>query len=98
MAGAFARMLASQRRLVRQIHDTAANLSSAAGQFSRNAGEQERGASAQSAAVSETRRTREALRDQARRIAHTAQGVLANAERTQQNSMVVAAPLRKNVQ
>ena len=90
MAGAFARMLESQRGLVRQIQNTAVNLSSAAGRFAKNAGEQERGASAQATAVSDTRRTMGELLEQARQIAITAQGVLDNAERTQQNSQVVA--------
>ena len=90
MAGAFARMLSSQRQLVRQIAGTAEKLSSAAGQFSRNAGEQERGASAQTNAVSEARRTMGVLLEQARQIAKTAADVLENAEHAHQNSQVVA--------
>ncbi|MFZ9886630.1 MAG: methyl-accepting chemotaxis protein, partial [Myxococcota bacterium] len=86
---AFAGMIESQRELVRQISETAVRLSSSAGEFAANARQQERGATEQTAAVTETRRTMQTLLDASREIATTAQGVLANAERAQGNSQVV---------
>lgn len=90
MNAAFALMLESQRRLVRQIGDTAVQLSSSAGEFAANAKQQERGASEQTSAVTETRRTMQTLLDSAREIANTAQSVLSSAERSQHNSQIVA--------
>lgn len=90
LAAAFNRMVVSQRQLVKQITETAVQLSTSASEFSANAQQQERGASEQSAAVNETRRTMENLLESAREIAKTATSVLGNAERSQSNSQVVA--------
>lgn len=84
------RSLKSQAELVRQISETAVQLNAAAGDFLAGARQQERGASEQSSAVEETRRTMASLLESGRLIAETAQGVLKNAERTQENSQVVA--------
>ena len=101
LARSFNRMVASQRELVRQIADTALQLNTAAEEFLATAQQQERGATEQSSAVEETRRTLESLLDSGREIANAAQGVLNNAERTQTNSTVMAdriAELSKQVE
>ncbi len=101
LARAFNRMVASQRELVRQIADTALQLNTAAEEFLATAQQQERGATEQSSAVEETRRTLESLLESGREIAGAAQGVLNNAERTQTNSTVMAdriAELSKQVE
>lgn len=82
--------LASRNELVQQTSETAVQLNAAAGDFLAGARQQERGASEQSSAVEETRRTMTSLLESGRLIAQTAQSVLHNAERTQENSQVVA--------
>jgi methyl-accepting chemotaxis protein len=90
VAAAVNLMILSQRELVKQIADTAVQLNAAAGQFLANAKAQERGATEQSSAVEETRRTMESLRSSSGEIARAATDVLANAERAQQNGAVVS--------
>lgn len=90
LAGALVRMITSQRDMVKQIAETAVQVSSTAGEFFANAQQQERGATEQSSSVEETRRTMEGLLDSGRQITKTSQAVLQNAERAQQNSQVVA--------
>ncbi|MBI5547778.1 MAG: hypothetical protein HY901_28175 [Deltaproteobacteria bacterium] len=84
------RVLASQKELVQQINHTAVQLNAAAGDFLAGARQQERGASEQSSAVEETRRTMTSLLESGRVIAQTAHSVLEHAEHTQENSQVVA--------
>jgi methyl-accepting chemotaxis protein len=90
MARAFDRMVASQRGLVRQMHETVLQLNSTAGQFLATAQQQERGATEQSSAVEETNRTLTSLLGSAREIAQAAQGVTRNAERTQDNTKTMS--------
>lgn len=90
LAAAFNRMILAQRELVSQINETAVQLNAAAGEFLANAKQQERGATEQSSAVEETRRTMTTLQGSADQIARAAQDVLENAERAQQNSQIVA--------
>jgi methyl-accepting chemotaxis protein len=89
-ARAFDRLLGGQRELVRQMHDTLLQLNSTAGQFFSTAQQQERGSTEQSSAVEETNRTLASLLSSAREIAHAAQGVTRNAERTQDNTTQMA--------
>ena len=86
LANAFRAMIVSQRKLVKEIAETALQLSSTMTQFQANAEQQERGAVEQSTAVEENRRTMDSLLDSARQISETAQSVLRNAEQTQLNS------------
>lgn len=86
MARAFDRMVDNQRRIVREIGGTTAQLNSAAGQFLATARQQERGAMEQSSSVEETRRTLESLLQSGREIARTAEGVLSNAQRAQETA------------
>lgn len=90
LADAFNRMLKSQRELVRQIAETATQLNSSSAEFLSNARQQEGGATSQSTAVEQIRRTLETLLGSAREIGATAQDVLSNAESSQTNSQVVA--------
>jgi methyl-accepting chemotaxis protein len=90
LAEAFRQMIASQQQLVRQIAQTAVQLTSAVTEFQTNAEQQERGAVEQSSAVEENRRTMDSLLESARQVSETAQGVLKNAERTQNNSSLMA--------
>lgn len=90
MARAFDLMVASQRELVSQMHDTVLQLNSAAEQFLTTAQQQERGSTEQSSAVEETNRTLTSLLASAREIAVAAQGVTRNAERTQDNTSSMA--------
>lgn len=90
LAKAFNEMIMSQRTLVREMAASAVQLNSAAGEFLANAQQQQEGAVEQSTAVEETRRTTETLLSSARQINETAEGVLKNAELTQQNHTVVA--------
>lgn len=87
---AFNEMIMSQRTLVREMAASAVQLNSAAGEFLANAQQQQEGAVEQSTAVEETRRTTETLLSSARQINESADGVLRNAELTQQNHQVVA--------
>lgn len=101
IARAFDAMVAYQRELVKQISDTVLQLNSSSGEFLATAQQQDRGATEQSSAVEETRRTLESLLDSSREIAKTAQSVLSNAERTQQTAAVMAeriADLSKQVE
>lgn len=101
IARAVGAMADYQRELVKQLGDTALQLSSAAGEFLATAQQQERGATEQSSAVEETRRTLESLLGSSRQIAKTAQGVLDNAERTQSTASTMAdriADLSKQVE
>lgn len=93
LASAFNRMLASQRELVRQIAETATQVNSSAAEFLSNAKQQEGGATNQSTAVEEIRRTLESLLNSAREIGASAQDVLKNAESSQGNSQVVASKI-----
>ncbi len=72
MAGAFNRMLISQRNLVKQINDTAAQLGGTATEFSENAAQQEQGAREQSSSLEEVSSSMSALSDTARVIATNA--------------------------
>ena len=72
MAGAFNRMLISQRNLVKQINDTAVQLNGVAGEFSENARQQEQGAREQSSSLEEVSSSMSALSDTARVIASNA--------------------------
>ena len=90
LAQAFNRMVINQRELVSQISTTATQLNGAAGQFFSNAQQQARGATDQSVAVSEVRRTLEVLSASAREIGTTAEDVLKSAEHSQKNSVNVA--------
>ncbi len=83
-------LVGTQRGLVSQITETAVQLNSAAGEFMATAQQQDRGATEQASAVEETRRTLDALIHSGHTIADSAQDVLQNAERTQQNSVVMA--------
>jgi methyl-accepting chemotaxis protein len=101
LAQAFNRMIVSQRQLVKQIRDTALQVTTGAAEFLASARSAEHGATEQSSAVEETRRTMDTLLTSSREIAKTAQSVLANAERSQENSQVVAtriAALSKHAQ
>jgi methyl-accepting chemotaxis protein len=89
LANAFRAMILSQRKLVKEIAETALQLSSTVTQFQANAEQQERGAVEQSTAVEENRRTMDSLLESARQISDTAQSVLRNAEQTQQNSRLM---------
>jgi methyl-accepting chemotaxis protein len=89
LANAFRAMILSQRKLVKEIAETALQLSSTVTQFQANAEQQERGAVEQSSAVEENRRTMDSLLESARQISDTAQSVLRNAEQTQQNSRLM---------
>jgi len=86
----FGKMMDNQRDLVSQITETTVQLNSAAGEFMATAQQQDRGATEQASAVEETRRTLEALIQSGHTIADSAQDVLKNAERTQNNSAVMA--------
>jgi methyl-accepting chemotaxis protein len=90
LAAAFNRMVVNQRELVRQISSTATMLNAAAGEFFANAKQQARGATNQSSAVEQVRRTLETLLKSAREIGSTAEDVLESAERSQKNSQNVA--------
>ncbi|MEN9581384.1 MAG: hypothetical protein RJA70_4393 [Pseudomonadota bacterium] len=90
LANALNRMVLSQRELVRQIGGTATQLNSSSGEFFANAKQQERGATTQSTAVEEVRKTLESLLRSARDIGATADDVLRSAERSQTNSQKVA--------
>jgi methyl-accepting chemotaxis protein len=72
MAGAFNRMLISQRNLVKQINDTAVQLNGVAGEFSENARQQEQGAREQSSSLEEVSSSMSALSDTAHVIATNA--------------------------
>ncbi len=89
LAEAFNRMVVNQRELVKQISSTATMLSAAAGEFFANAKQQARGATNQSTAVEEVRRTLDTLLHSAREIGATAENVLTSAERSQENSQNV---------
>jgi methyl-accepting chemotaxis protein len=65
-------------------------LNAAAGEFFANAKQQARGATNQSSAVEQVRRTLETLLKSAREIGSTAEDVLESAERSQKNSQNVA--------
>jgi methyl-accepting chemotaxis protein len=84
------RMIVSQREMVGQIVETSLQLNSAAEEFVANARQQENGATEQSSAVEETRRTMDSLLGSAREIGQTSQSVLQIAEKTQTNSQLVA--------
>lgn len=90
LASALNRMVVSQRELVRQIGGTATQLNSSSGEFFANAKQQERGATTQSTAVEQVRKTLESLLRSARDIGATADDVLRSAERSQTNSQKVA--------
>lgn len=90
LATALNRMVSNQRELVRQISGTATQLNSSSGEFFANAKQQERGATTQSTAVEEVRKTLESLLRSAREIGSTADDVLRSAERSQGNSQKVA--------
>jgi methyl-accepting chemotaxis protein len=101
LALAFNQMIMSQRELVKQIRDTALQVNTGAAEFLASARQQQQGATEQSSAVEETRRTMDNLLGASREIATRASGVLSNAERTQANSNVVAsriAALSKHAQ
>lgn len=101
LAQAFNRMIESQRQLVAQIRDTALQVNTGAAEFLASSRQQQQGATEQSSAVEETRRTMENLLGASREIAGRAQVVLQNAERTQENSNIVAsriAALSKHAQ
>jgi methyl-accepting chemotaxis protein len=83
-------MIANQRQMVRQIAETAVQLTTAMTQFQSAAEQQERGAIEQSSAVEENQRTMESLLESARQVAETAHSVLQNAERTHHNNQLVA--------
>lgn len=90
LAAALNQMVAAQREMVKEIADTSVQLNAAASEFLANAQQQERGATEQASAVEETRRAMTALAQSANQIASAAQDVLGNAERSQQNSQLVA--------
>jgi methyl-accepting chemotaxis protein len=90
LASAFNRMIVSQRDLVKQISETALQVNATSGEFFANAQQQERGATEQSSSIAETQRTMESLLGSGVQINKSAQNVLQNAERAQQNSQVVA--------
>ncbi len=86
LAVAFDQMVQRQRTLVQKIDDTVMQINSAANEFKVNAEQQQRGALEQSSAVEENRRTMDSLLLSARKIAETAQAVLSNAEKSDENS------------
>lgn len=90
LATAFNRMVNNQRELVQQISGTATQLNASSGQFFANAKQQEQGATSQSGAVDEVRKTLGTLLQSAREIGSTAEDVLRSAERSQSNSQKVA--------
>ncbi len=90
LASALNKMIVSQRELVRKIADTATQLNTSSGEFFANAKQQERGATTQSTAVEQVRKTLESLLRSAREIGATADDVLRSAERSQGNSQNVA--------
>jgi methyl-accepting chemotaxis protein len=90
LADAFRKMIHSQRQMVQQIAETSVQLTVAATNFQKNAELQQSGAVAQSNAVERNRKNMDILLESSRRIAQTAQGVLQNAEKTQNNSRLVA--------
>lgn len=90
VAASFNAMLANLRRLIEQITATTVQLNAAAAEFQASAEEQERGALVQSTAVEEHRRTMDTLLESARQIGNAAQGVVGNAEKTQENARMVA--------
>lgn len=90
VADSFNRMLESQRTIVRQMAESAAELGSAAAEIYAASQGQEASATKQSAGVEEISRTMQSLLDSASHIAESARGVFSNAERTKEtaNGMV----------
>ncbi len=95
MVRSFNRMVVSQRELVSQIADTALWINSSAGQILASSQHQMQGATEQSSAVEETRRTMETLLESGREIGDTAGGVLSNAELTYSNNQQIAESISK---
>ncbi|OIP38868.1 MAG: hypothetical protein AUK47_10885 [Deltaproteobacteria bacterium CG2_30_63_29] len=90
MAASFNRMLENQKELVSQIAETALRINSSAGEILASSQHQVAGATEQSSAVEETRRTMDTLVMSSREIADTAGGVLNNAEMTYRNNQQIA--------
>ncbi len=86
MATAFDAMVRNQREIVGQIAQVSVQLNTQVGEFLATAQNQARGATEQSSAVEETRRTLDSLLESGREISRVASLVLENAERTQQTS------------
>jgi len=91
VAAAFNRMIDEQRHVVRRIAETSAQLASAAAEIYAASQEQEAAASHQSAGMEEVRSTMQSLLDAAAHISESARGVLANAERSRENTDSMAS-------
>lgn len=90
LAEVFRAMLESLRELVERIRATTLQLNSASEEILATAGGQEKGATEQSAAVEETRRTMESLLASGQHIAEVSETVLGTAERTHKNNEIIA--------
>jgi methyl-accepting chemotaxis protein len=91
VAAAFNRMIDEQRHVVRRIAETSAQLASAAAEIYAASQEQEAAASHQSAGMEEVRQTMQSLLDAAAHISESARGVLANAEKSRENTDSMAS-------
>lgn len=87
---AFDVMLEGAKGLVRQIRASAIQINTASEEILATASAQERGATEQSTAVEETRRTMESLTSLGGRIRGASETVLGNAERTHHNNELIA--------
>lgn len=83
------RRIASLNNIARQVAETALQVNVTATQILAGSQSQERGATEQSTAVDETRRTMDSLLESGKEITKASQDVLANAERTQRNTEIV---------
>ena len=90
LAAAFNRMLAAQRSLVRQIAETSSDIGASSSQILATSLQLEQTASEQASVVEETLRTMETLLQSANQISDVSTKVLENAERTHDNSQMIA--------
>ena len=88
---AFRGMLERLRDLVRPLRETSVQIASAAAEIYSASQEQEAAASQQSAGMTEVSRTMESLSGSAAHIAESVRGVLADAERTRENTDQMAS-------
>lgn len=91
----FNRMVANQRELVTQIAGSAVRINTTAGQILASCRQQEKGATEQSTAVEETRRTMDTLLDASRDIARASSDVLSATDSTYQNNQAIADGISK---
>jgi len=90
LAAAFNRMLIAQRSLVKQIAETSTDIGASSAQILATSLQLEQTASEQASVVEETLRTMETLLQSANQISEVSSKVLKNAERTHDNSQMIA--------